>query len=103
MALRMAGYAQQLYAELEATGVMRAGRPRPPIFPVLIHNGPSRWTASTALDGLIATPAPPPIAATNPRDIEDARLAARDLAAFQLRHAYWPLDFHPHREDDARA
>ena len=30
-------------------------------------------------------------------------MAARDLAAFQLGHAYWPLDFHPHREDDAHA
>ena len=103
MALRMAAYAAELYAELETAGVVRAGGPRPPIFPLLIHNGPSRWTASTALDDLIAQPAPPAIAAASPQDIEDARLAARDLAAFQLQHAYWPLDFHPHREDDAHA
>ena len=102
MALRMANYALQLYAELETAGVVRAGRPRPPIFPLLIHNGPNRWTASTELDGLIAQPAPPAVAAS-PKDIEDARLAARDLAAFQLGHAHWPLDFHPHREDDAHA
>ena len=103
MALRMASYAAELYAELETAGVVRAGGPRPPIFPLLIHNGPSRWTASTTLDKLIAQPAPPAIATASPQDIEDARLAARDLAAFQLEHAYWPLDFHPHREDDAHA
>ena len=103
MALRMASYAAALYAELETAGVVRAGGPRPPIFPLLIHNGPSRWTASTALDKLIAQPAPPAIANASPQDIEDARQAARDLAAFQLQHAYWPLDFHPHREDDAHA
>ena len=103
MALRMASYAAELYAELETAGVVRAGGPRPPIFPLLIHNGPNRWTASTTLDKLIAQPAPPAIANASPQDIEDARQAARDLAAFQLGHAYWPLDFHPHREDDAHA
>ena len=101
MALRVATYAAELYAELETAGVVRAGGRRPPVFPLLIHNGPNRWTASTTLDSLIATPAPPAVAASA-IDIEDARLAARDLAAFQLGHAHWPLDFHPHREDDAR-
>ena len=102
MALRMATYALQLYAELETAGAVRPGGPRPPILPLLIHNGPGRWTASTALDRLIAHPAPPATAATRPEDVQDARLAARDLAAFQLRHAYLPVDFYRHREDDAR-
>ena len=101
MALRVATYALQLYAELETAGAVRPGGPRPPILPLLIHNGPGRWTASTALDRLIANPVPPATAATRPEDVEDARLAARDLAAFQLRHAYWPVDFHRHREDYA--
>ena len=103
MALRMANYALQLYDELETTGQVLAGGPRPPILPLLIHNGPGRWTASTALDGLIAKPTPPTNAAARPEDIKAARLAARDLAPFQLGHAHWLLDFRRHREDDARA
>ena len=101
MALRMADYAVRTYDELEAAGVVRRGEPRPPIFPLLMHNGPGRWTAPTTLDGLIARPASPP-AAARPGDVEAVRLAARDLAAFQLRHAYWPLDFHRHRDDAPR-
>ena len=46
--------------------------------------------------------APGRCGAPPPEDVEDARLAARDLDAFRLRHAYFPLDFHPHREDDPR-
>ena len=102
MALRMADYAVRLHDELEAAGVVRTGAPRPPIFPLVIHNGPGRWTVPTTLGGLTATPAPPAAAAASPEDVEDARLAARDLDAFRLRHAYFPLDFHPHREDDPR-
>ena len=98
MALRFATYALQLYAELETAGVVRAGGPRPSILPLLIHNGPGRWTAATSLDGLIAPPA-----AMRQEDIEDARLAAADLAPFQLRHASLPLDFRRHREDDPSA
>ena len=89
MALRMASYALQLLGELEATGA-----PRPPIFPLVILNGPRRWTAPTALDDLVATPMPPAVAAAHPEYIEDARRSACDLAAFQPRHAYFPLDFH---------
>ena len=96
----MAGYAVQIYDVLEATGVVPRGAPRPPIFPVVVHNGPRRWTAPTTLRGLTAKPAPP--VAAHPQDIEDARLAARDLEAFQLRHAYFALDFHRHREDYPR-
>ena len=102
MALRMADYAVRLHDELVTAGVVRPGAPLPPIFPLVIHNGPGRWTAPTTLGGLTATPAPP-AAAASPKDVEDARLAARDLDAFRLRHAYFPLDFHRHREDDPHA
>ena len=102
MALRMADYAVRLHEDLQAAGVVRPGAPRPPIFPLVIHNGPGRWTVPTTLSGLTATPAPAAAAAASREDVEDARLAARDLDAFRLRHAYFPLDFHPHREDDPR-
>ena len=63
MALRMASYAMHLYDELEATGAVRQGAPRPPVFPLVIHNGPRRWTAATTLEPLTAKPAPPAPAA----------------------------------------
>ena len=102
MALRMAGYAVQLYDELETAGVVPRGAPRPPIFPMVIHNGPGRWTAPTTLRGLTAKLAPSTPGA-RPEDIEDARLAASDLAAFQLQHAYFALDFGAYWEDDPSA
>ena len=103
MALRMAGYALRLLEDLQASGVVRPGAPRPPIFPLVIHNGPRRWAVPTVLSGSTATPAAPAAAAApRPEDVEDARLAARDLDAFRLRHAYFALDFRRHREDDPR-
>ena len=97
-------YAVQLYAELETAGQVRAGGQRPSILPLLIHNGRHPWTAATSIGDLTATPARLPVlAGMRPEDVEDARLAARDLAAFQLQHAYLPVDFYRHREDDARA
>ena len=51
MALRMASYALQLYAELETAGQVRAGRPRPPILPLLIHNGRHHWTEELLAQG----------------------------------------------------
>ena len=100
MALRMASYAMRLYDELEATGVLRQRTPRPPIFPLVIYNGPGRWTAATTLDRLIAAPAQPPAASAHAEEAEIASQAARDLAAFQLSHAYFALAFHPYRKDD---
>lgn len=67
---------------------------------MVIHNGPGRWTAPTTLSGLIAKPALPLAAAARTKDIGDARYVADDLAAFQLSHAYFTLDFHRHRADD---
>ena len=97
MPLRMAGYAAQLYEELEVLRVVRPGGSRPPIFPMLIHNGPRRWTAPTKLSDMVALP--PPAAAARPEDVEAARVAA-DLRDFQLHYRCWLLDFDPHREDD---
>ena len=102
MALRMAGYTTQLLAELETTGRVSVGGPYPPVFPLVIHNGPRRWTASTTLHGLIAQPRLPVVATVRPEDVQDARRAADDLAGFQLRHAYFGLDFDRHRGDDPK-
>ena len=102
MAQRMASYALRLYDDLETTGVLRRSVPRPLIFPLVLYNGPGRWTPATTLGDLTAAPTPP-AASAQPEDIADARLAARDLAAFQLRHAYFALAFARHRNDDPSA
>ena len=99
MALRMASYALQLQDALETTGMVHRDGPRPPIFPLVMHNGRRRWTAPVELADMTAQPA----ISARPEDAEDARRAVRDLAGFQLRHAYFPLDFNRHREDDPRA
>ncbi len=98
MALRMAGYVLGLQRELSAAGVMRPGGPLPPVFPLVVYNGPRRWTAPTELSSL----AWPELGAGAPEDIADARQASGDLAAFQLRHAYFVLDFESCRGDDPR-
>ena len=100
MALRMAGYTVRIHEELEAAGVVRRGGLRPPIFPMVIHNRPGRWTAPTTLNGLIAKPMLPLAAAARTKDIGNACYVADDLVAFQLNHAYFTLDFHRHRADD---
>ena len=99
MALRMASYALQLQDALETTGMVHRDGPRPPIFPLVMHNGRRPWTAPVELADMTAQPT----ISARPEDAEDARRAARDLAGFQLRHAYFPLDFNRHREDDPRA
>ena len=93
MAQRMARYAQLVYDEMEITGGI--GTPRPLVLPLVIYNGPGRWTAATTLNDVIAVPA-----AANS---EDARRVAHGLAPFQPRHAHFVLDFHYHRQDDPRA
>ena len=102
MPLRMAGYAAQLYEELEVLRVVRPGESRPPIFPMLIHNGPRRWTAPTKLSDMVALPPPLP-AAVRPEDAQAARVAANDLREFQLNYGCWLLDFDRYREDDPDA
>ena len=86
MALRIATYAATP-RELETVGQVWPGGSRPPILPLLIHNGPGRWTASTALDRPIANPGAAGDRRDPPGGRGGSRLAARDLAAFQLSYA----------------
>ena len=45
MALRVLDYVVELYRDLEAQGVVSAGTRRPPVLPVVIHNGAWPWRA----------------------------------------------------------
>ena len=93
MALRIAGYAVELYRELTTAGVLRPGGARPPIFALVMYNGRRRWSTPVVL----ATPTAP--VAGLP---DEARDVAQDLAAFQLCLAGFVLDFQAHNKDDPR-
>ena len=87
MALRVLGYVLELYRDLEARGVVRPGSPRPPVLPVVIHNGEAPWRAPVAVAEMIALP-PVPAA------------VRRDLASLQPAQRLHVVDFPTHRQDD---
>ena len=87
MALRVLGYVVELYRDLEARGVVRPGTRRPPVLPVVIHNGVSPWRAPTELAELIALPELP-------------AAARRDLQTLQPSQRLHVVDFPAHRQED---
>ena len=87
MALRVLGYVVELYRNLEAQGVVRPGTRRPPVLPVVIHNGESPWSAPVQVADLIALPRVP----------EQVR---RDLRAVQPSQRLHVVDFPRHRQED---
>jgi hypothetical protein len=59
MAVRMMVYVGLVYQTLLRSGELPAGRPFPPILPIVLYNGETAWTALTDLAALIGTmPAP---------------------------------------------
>ncbi len=87
MALRILGYVVELYRDLEAQGVVRPGARRPPVLPVVIHNGESPWSAPMEVAELIALPEVP-------------AQVRRDLAELQPSQRLHVVDFPRHRQDD---
>ena len=87
MALRILGYVVELYRDLEAQGVVRPGARRPPVLPVVIHNGESPWGAPMEVAELIALPKVP-------------AQVRRDLAELQPSQRLHVVDFPSHRQDD---
>ena len=87
MALRILGYVVELYRDLEAQGVVRPGTRRPPVLPVVVHNGASPWRAPVEVAELIALPEVP----TQVR---------RDLATLQPSQRLHVVDFPVHRQED---
>ncbi len=53
MALRILVYTGLLYQDLVKSGQVRSGQRLPPVFPVVIYNGDSPWSAGTELAELI--------------------------------------------------
>ena len=87
MALRVLGYVVELYRDLEAQGVVRSGTRRPPVVPVVVHNGESPWRAPVQVAELIALPRMP-------------AQVRRDLRALQPSQRLHVVDFPRYRQDD---
>ena len=87
MALRVLGYVVELYRDLEAQGVVQPGTRRPPVLPVVIHNGDSPWSAPVQVADLIALPQVP-------------AQVRRDLRTLQLSQRLHVVDFPLHRQED---
>ena len=87
MALRILGYVVELYRDLEAQGVVRPGTRRPPVLPVVVHNGASRWNSPVEVAELIAL-------AEMPEAVRE------DLATLQPSQRLHVVDFPLYRQED---
>ena len=87
MALRILGYVVELYRDLEAQGVVRSGTRRPPVLPVVVHNGASRWRSPVEVAELIALPEVP-------------EAVREDLATLQPSQRLHVVDFPRYRQED---
>ena len=74
MALRILTYICLTYEELLRRRELKAGDRLPPILPITMYNGRTRWRAATDISKLIS-PAPPPL----PRYLPRARYLLLDL------------------------
>ena len=101
MAVRVGCYVHLLYQDLIKSGLFQRGEKLPPVFPVVLYNGRSQWTAATDVSDLIA-PAPAGLGQFRPRMryllIDEVRYAdaelesLRNLAAalFRLEKSHQP-------------
>ena len=87
MALRILGYVVELYRDLEAQGIVRSGTHRPPVLPVVIHNGASRWRSPVEVADLIAL-------------AEVPEAVREDLATLQPSQRLHVVDFPLYRQED---
>ena len=87
MALRILGYVVELYRDLEARGVVRPNTRRPPVLPVVVHNGAWPWRAPVEVVELIAL-----------RELPAS--VRQDLATLQPSQRLHVVDFPIHRQED---
>ena len=76
MAQCIADYSRRLYEELQVAGVVRQDGPRPPIFPLVIHNGRQPWNIPTERGAPTGEPTMPASDTARP---EYSHQAGRDL------------------------
>ena len=85
MALRMLGYVVELYRDLEAQGVVRPGTRRPPVLPVVVHNGESPWGAPVEVAELIALPEVPAQVRRDLAELQPSQRLHDDTYALRAR------------------
>ena len=81
------GYTVELYRDLDARGVVRRSGRYPPVLPIVVHNGPSPWTAPARVSELIASP-------------PASDQTGAELAQLQPAQAFLLLDFATCPSDD---
>ena len=81
MAVRMLVYTGLLYQDLVRRGELGPNGELPPVLPVVLYNGPSRWTAAEDVAALIAP-------------------AGEAMACYQPSYRYFLLDERVQGEDD---
>ena len=99
MAVRIGVYTLELYRELRTRNVVKPGGVRPPVLPLVFHNGDRRWRASTDLADLTAAPMRKS-GTGGTASPADAGPSSLELAPFQLRQSHFVLDFRAHRQED---
>ena len=67
MALRLMNYVGLLWQELVRSRQLTADKRLPPVFPLVIYNGRSRWSAPRLLQPLLAAPADGALSGYQPR------------------------------------
>ena len=86
MSLRALWYACELWRDLEAQGVLDENGRRPPLLPVVIHNGAAPWRSPIQLADWTLEPFAPAL--------------RKDLWSLQPSAGLHVVDFPSHREDD---
>ncbi len=81
MAARVLAYTGQMYIKLIRNGEVAEDGRLPPVLPVVVYNGRSRWTAADEVGDIVAT-------------------VGAGLAPFQSRQRYLLLDEHAQRVED---
>ena len=105
MALRILTYTSLLYQELVRNDALDAGGRLPPVLPVVLYNGDSRWRAAVDVGELIA-PVGPELAPYQPSQryvvVDERHVGAEDLPGRNLMGAVLGLEQSRTPEDVVR-
>ena len=105
MALRILTYTSLLYQELVRNDALDAGGRLPPVLPIVLYNGDSRWKAAMEVGELIA-PVGPELAPYQPSQryvvVDERHVGAEDLPGVNLMRAVLGLEQSRTPEDVVR-
>ena len=105
MALRILTYTSLLYQELVRNDALDTGGRLPPVLPIVLYNGDSRWRAAVEVGELIA-PVGPELAPYQPSQqfivVDERHVGAEDLPGANLMRAVLGLEQSRTPEDVVR-